>query len=462
MIACSLTTIYCYNFTKKQSNNKMKKQPQTLHVVSLGCSKNQVDTEVMLSRLGGYEMSDDPSSADLIIVNTCGFIDAAKQESINTIMRLHDERKESSTLVMAGCLSERYKEELQKELPEVDLFTGVGDYARIDELVCTKQSSFSPEVFLQTTQERRIVNSAYHAYVKLAEGCNQSCSFCAIPSFKGVLQSRDVDQVADEAVKLSKQGFYDLSFISQDSSSYLRDKGVSDGLVRLINSLDAAEGDFYARILYLYPSTTDERLIDAIAKSKRVLPYFDMPIQHIHDAMLKRMKRGSGEKRIRELLALMRAVPNSFVRTTVIVGHPGESDEEFATLLQFLTEFDFDAVSVFAYSDEEGTAAFDMDNKIEKKTVTKRLKEVQKLLEKQSAQRAKRAVGSKLQVSIEGESDEHEFLTAAKARIWAPDIDGQLLINESEVENLRVGVRYTATVTQAAKDTLIATITAEC
>ncbi len=259
-----------------------------LHLVSLGCTKNLVDSEVMLGRLKEYEITDDNTQADVIIVNTCGFIDAAKEESINTVLNLHDERKKNSILVMSGCLTERYKEELQADMPEIDIFTGVGDYEKIDALIASKQSTFSPEVYLATeTSGRVITGSNYHAYIKIAEGCNQACSFCAIPSFKGKLHSRSLSSITKEVENLVAQGFYDFSFISQDSSSYGRDMKLSDGLIDLIKGIEVIEGVKSARILYLYPSTTTFALIDAIADSKVFQTYYDMPIQHIDDSMLE-------------------------------------------------------------------------------------------------------------------------------------------------------------------------------
>jgi len=225
-----------------------------LHLVSLGCTKNLVDSEVMLGRLREYEITDEVTEADVIIVNTCGFIEAAKEESINTVLNLHDERKEDSILVMSGCLSERYKEELQANMPEIDIFTGVGDYEKIDELIAKKQSTFSPEVYLANENSPRIITgSNYHAYIKIAEGCNQQCSFCAIPSFKGKPHSRSLSSIKKEVKNLVAQGFYDFSFISQDSSSFGRDMELSDGLIDLIQVVEKVEGVKSARILYLYP-----------------------------------------------------------------------------------------------------------------------------------------------------------------------------------------------------------------
>ncbi len=434
----------------------MKKKK--LFMVSLGCSKNQVDSEVMLGRLTDYEITNDSGEADAIIVNTCGFIDAAKQESINTVLSLHGGRKEGSKLVMAGCLSERYKDELQKELSEVDIFTGVADYAKIDELIEGKKSEFTEGTFLIDEEERVVINSNYHAYIKMAEGCNQTCSFCAIPSFKGKLFSRSQESILKEIASLSKKGYFDFSLIAQDSSSYMRDKGEKDGLASLIEKIDALEGDFYARVLYLYPSTTDEKLIETIANAKKFVNYFDMPVQHISDRMLKLMKRGAGKEKTISLLEKMRAVPDSFVRTSVIVGHPGETDEDFAEMLSFIEGFDFDAVTVFEYSDEEGTTAYDMIEKVDKKTVSKRLTAIKKVIAKKSAKKAKATVGSKFEAVFEGVSDEHEYLLKAKKKIWAPEIDGEILVNESEIENPVVGKLYKMTATAEAKDKVIARI----
>jgi len=433
----------------------MKKK---LFMVSLGCSKNQVDSEVMLGRLKNYEMTSDSSEADAIIVNTCGFIDAAKQESINTLLSLNGGRKKGSKLVMAGCLSERYKDELQKELKEVDIFTGVADYAKIDELIDGKKSEFTEGTFLIDEEDRVVINSNYHAYIKISEGCNQVCSFCAIPSFKGKLFSRNEDSILKEIAVLNKKGYFDFSLVAQDSSSYMRDKGTKGGLASLIEKIDAINGDFYARVLYLYPSTVDDKLIETIENSIRFLNYFDMPIQHISDRMLKLMKRGTGKTKTIELLSKMRAVSGSYVRTSVIVGHPGESDEDFAEMLSFIEEFDFDGVSVFEYSDEEGTDAYEMTDKIDKKTISKRVKAIEKVINKKAAKKAKEIVGGGFEAIFEGVSDEHEYLLKAKKKIWAPEIDGEILINESEVENPEIGKLYKMTATDAAKAVIVARI----
>ncbi len=431
-----------------------------LHIVSLGCNKNLVDTEVMLGRLKAYEMTDDSSEADVIIVNTCGFIDAAKEESINTVLNLHDKRKEDSMLVMAGCMSERYSEELSKELTEVDIFTGVGDYANIDKLLAEKESRFTEQVYLIDGEERVVTGSTYHAYIKISEGCNQTCSFCAIPSFKGKLNSRNLDSIAKEVEGLVKQGYYDFSFISQDSSSFLRDQNVKDGLIHLIKRIELIDGVKSARILYLYPSTTSMKLLQEIAKSPLFHNYFDMPIQHINDEMLRMMKRGFGKEKTLEQLNYMRSLPNSFVRTTFIVGHPGETEAMFEELCDFVRDFGFDRANVFGYSDEEGTSAFDVAEKLPQDLIDERAEILGAIIEEAELKLLQNEVGKEIELIIDGESDEHEFLLSARKTIWAPEIDGEIYVNDKSIdEEFEFGVIYKAKVTDLVGKILTATVT---
>lgn len=428
-----------------------------LHLISLGCNKNLVDSEIMLGRLQNYDITDDISDADVIIVNTCGFIKSAKEESIQTILEMHEARKNGSLLVVTGCLMQRYKDELIKELPEVDLFTGVADYDKIDEIILKKQNLFSPQTYLQANEERVITGSNYHAYIKISEGCNQKCSFCAIPTFKGKLKSRSLENIVNEVKNLVKKGYYDFSFLSQDSSSYMRDQGVSDGLINLIDEIEKIEGVRSARILYLYPSTTSKELISRIIASPIFHNYFDMPIQHISENMLKIMKRGSGAKKIKELLNLMRNAKNSFLRTGIIVGHPGESEEDFEELCEFLEEFKFDRISAFAYSKEEDTASFEMEQ-IPAKIISKRLSKIEKITKKAINESLQKELGKQIYASLEGISSEGEMFYAAKKDIWDKDIDGEILINESDVKELEIGSLYLCEVSDVVDQKLVATI----
>ncbi len=430
-----------------------------LHIVSLGCTKNLVDTEVMMGKLQNFTLTDKQEEADVIIVNTCGFIDAAKEESINTVLNLHETRKEDSVLVMAGCLSERYKEELAKEMPEVDIFTGVGDYDKIDELLVEKKSRFSDEVFLIDGAERIVTGSTYHAYIKLSEGCNQACSFCAIPSFKGKLKSRSLDSIAKEVEGLVAKGYWDFSFVSQDSSSYLRDQNVKDGLSLLIERIELIEGVKSARILYLYPSTTTLTLLKNIAKSKIFHNYFDMPIQHINDAMLKIMKRGFGKSQTLELLEYMKSLPNTFLRTSFIVGHPKETEEMFDEMCEFAANFGFDRINVFAYSDEETTSAHDMSEKISAEIINKRAQKLGNIASACLEKSLKNEIGKETLIVIDSQSDEHEYLLSARELIWAPEIDGEIYVNDRTAdEELEFGKIYKAKITDIVGNILTATV----
>ena len=431
-----------------------------LHIVSLGCTKNLVDTEVMMGKLQNFELTNESENADVIIVNTCGFIDAAKEESLNTVLSLHETRKEDSLLVMAGCLSERYKEDLMVQVPEVDIFTGVGDYEQIDELLVEKKSRFSKEVYLIDGAQRVVSGSSYHAYIKLSEGCNQACSFCAIPSFKGKLHSRDLDSIASEVEALVHKGYYDFSFVSQDSSSYLREKNVQDGLSLLIQRVELIEGVKSARILYLYPSTTTIQLLKNIAKSEIFHNYFDMPIQHINDDMLRLMKRGFGKEKTIELLEFMRNLPNSFVRTSFIVGHPSETEAMFEEMCEFASSFGFDRINVFSYSDEETTSAYDMSQKISAEVIAERADILGEITSKVLEDSLKAEIGKDIELVIDGESDEHEFLLSAKETIWAPEIDGEIYVNDrtndsSELEFAKI---YKAKITGTVGNILTATV----
>ncbi|TQR34398.1 30S ribosomal protein S12 methylthiotransferase RimO [Campylobacter sp. MIT 99-7217] len=428
-----------------------------LYLQSLGCNKNLVDSEIMLGRLSNYALTQDPNKADVLIVNTCGFIKSAKEESINAILELHESRKKGSLLVVTGCLMQRYREELMKELPEVDIFSGTGDFEKIDELILKKQNLFSNSTYLQGENTARIITgSNSHAFIKIAEGCNQNCSFCAIPSFKGRLKSRSIKSIVNEVQSLVKRGFKDFSFIAQDTSSYLFDEGKKDGLISLIDEIEKIEGIKAARILYLYPTTASFKLIERIIKSNIFVNYFDMPLQHISDKMLKIMKRGADSSHLKELLNLMRKAEQSFLRTGFIVGHPGENEEDFKELCEFIKEFDFDRISIFGYSKEEDTKAFDM-SQIPSKIINQRLKIIEKIVEQKLDENFEKEVQKIRKVICTGTSSEGEFFVAGKDLRWTHEIDGEILINESLCGKLESGLIYECKITQSVDKKLIAT-----
>lgn len=405
-----------------------------LHLISLGCTKNLVDSEVMLGRLKTYQLTPEIEMADIIIINTCGFIESAKQESIQAILQASAARKKGAVLVVSGCLSERYEKELREEIPEIDIITGVGDYDKIDVMVKELKSLRSKEVFLADEKhERVIIGSAFHAYIKLSEGCNQSCSFCAIPSFKGKLHSRSLHSTLKEVQNLYERGYRDFSLIAQDSSSYLRDLGEKDGLIQLIRAVDKLGLPISCRILYLYPTTTTLRLIETIGDSTCFLPYFDMPIQHIADSMLKRMRRGANKLKHIELLESMRQIPQSFIRTSFVIGHPGESDEEFRELCEFVEGFVFDRVNLFAYSPQVGTFAYDMPQSVSAKLTNARLNTLNRIIKAQFKKHNQALLGQEVIAICEGKSEMSEYLYKSRLKLWGKDIDGEILINDSEI-----------------------------
>jgi ribosomal protein S12 methylthiotransferase len=346
-------------------------------------------------------------------------------------------------------------------MKEFDIFTGVGDYDQIDTLLSAKQSRFSEKTYLIGNEERVITGSSYHAYIKFSEGCNQTCSFCAIPSFKGKLNSRDLDMVAQEVESLVRQGYYDFSFISQDSSSYLRDKNVKDGLIHLIKRIELIEGVRSARLLYLYPTTASQKLLGEIANSPVFHNYFDMPIQHISDKMLKMMKRGFGKAKTIEQLEYMKSLPNAFLRTSFIVGHPGETQEDFDEMCEFARTFGFDRISTFAYSDEEETAAYDMEGKLSQEVIDERAETMGAIAEEVMDKSLEKKVGKEVELVIDGESDEHEYLLSARELGWTPEIDGEIYVNDNELGDdvtLEFGKVYTARITEKVGDKLLATV----
>lgn len=424
-----------------------------LCLISLGCNKNLVDSEVMLGRLRDYKLTNTTQEADIIIVNTCGFIASAKKESIDKILEVANEKKDSAILVVSGCLSQRYAQELRDEIPEIDIITGVGDYDKIEAMIdsakrlkrnLTAKIIKSDKTFLIDSEKRLITGSAIHSYIKISEGCNQQCSFCAIPHFKGKLRSRSIKSIMNEIEHLLENGFYDFSFIAQDSSSYMKDFGKKDALIELINNVEKS-GAKSARINYLYPTTTSEKLIYAIAESKIFQNYFDMPLQHISDSMLKTMRRGSDKQRHIEILKQMRSCKDSFIRTTFLLGHPNEKESDFSELCDFVREFAFDRANIFAFSKEEGTSAFMMPNAVDTKTTKLRIKTLDNILKQQQENSFKSLVGRTIPVIVDGRSEKTPLLFSARDLRWDREIDGEILINDSEVD-LKIGY-YEAKIT---------------
>jgi ribosomal protein S12 methylthiotransferase len=418
-------------------NEKIKEK---VSLVSLGCPKNLVDAEVMLGYLSkeDYEVTTDERQADIIIVNTCSFINDAKQESIDTILDLADRKHDArcNLLIVTGCLPQRYQQELAKELPEVDIFIGTGDYPRIAEVIAEKKESSEQLCytgdpnFVYNDELPRLQSSPhYTAYLKIAEGCSNNCAYCVIPSLRGALRSRPLATLLAEARVLVEGGVKELNLIAQDITAYGKDLAERPTLEELVKEIAKLEGVKWIRLLYAYPDGVTDSLISLIKNEPKVCKYLDLPIQHISDPILKRMKRRSGEEQIRTLIAKLRQeIPDIAIRTSLIVGFPGETPEDFKKLLQFVEETRFDRLGVFCYSREEGTPAADMPDQVSERVKRERHKKLMRTQARVSFKHNRTLVESEEEVLVEGYSEETELLLKGRSSRQAPDVDGQVYI----------------------------------
>jgi ribosomal protein S12 methylthiotransferase len=418
--------------------SRAKRQKPTIGFVNLGCSKNQVDSEVMLGTLvaDGFQLTGDARAAEVVIINTCGFIEEAKQESINSIIE-HGRLKKSGScrvLIAAGCLAQRYQGELLKELPELDGVVGTGEFGRIADicrsLLAPKKRQQrlwlgQPPYLYDADTPRVRLGTAHSAYVKIAEGCNRNCAFCAIPIMRGKQRSRTIDSIVAEARRLVQDGVKELNLISQDTINYGIDLGLKHGLTALLRELVTVEDARWIRPFYLYPQQVTDELLDLYADEARITKYVDMPLQHISDGMLKRMHRLGDRTYLTKLVERIRAkIPGVFFRTAFIVGFPGETDAHFEELKQFIIEMEFDRVAVFLYSDEEGTSAVDLDRKVDHAVMEERRNELLALQESISESKNREYVGRTLDVMVDGISEESDRLLEARHQGLAPEIDG--------------------------------------
>ena len=393
----------------------MMPSERTIHFVSLGCPKNRVDSEVMLgvATRAGYEHVDDASQAEVIVVNTCGFIDAAKKESIDTIIELaqHKQSGQCQKLIVSGCLSQAHSGELAEGFPEVDHFLGSSDAPKLAKVLAGNAERIwigNPADWLVSSADPRVVSTrGASAYVKLAEGCNRKCSFCTIPSLRGLQRSRPVEDVVREVEQLCQTGVLEVNLISQDTIAYGRDRDDGATLASVVRSLADVKGLEWLRLHYLYPETLTNELVELLANHERVLPYVDMPLQHAADGMLRRMHRGHGGKRIYDVVErLKKDLPGATLRTTFIVGHPGETKAEFEELCELVKFAEFNHVGVFCYSDEPGTASYAMDGKVPRKTAEARARKLMDLQREISKKKNLALVGQSCWVLVEGPSDE--------------------------------------------------------
>ena len=412
--------------------------PPRVYFRTLGCAKNQVDSEVMLGQLAlaGCAIAEDLADADVAIVNTCSFIASAREESVEAILELAEERERGAlqALVVAGCLPQRYGQELARELPEVDAFVGTGQFQNIARILDEARSGRSRGVYVDAGRThlydehspRLLLGARHSAYLKIAEGCDRVCAFCAIPAIRGRFQSRTLDSVLAEARMLAGQGVRELNVISQDTLSWAKDLHGRPRIAELVRALDGVDGLDWVRFLYLYPSALGDDVLDALAGAKRVLPYLDVPLQHASDRILRAMKRGVTAERQRKLVARARErLPGAALRTTFIVGFPGETEDDFAELRAFVRETRFDRVGVFRYSDEEGTSAHALGDKVPRSVARRRHRELMALQREIMRETLAAQVGETAQVLVDSGGRDR-----AVGRLWsqAPEVDGSVLL----------------------------------
>jgi ribosomal protein S12 methylthiotransferase len=417
--------------------------------VSLGCPKNLVDSEVMLgmAEKEGHEITADASQADVLVVNTCAFIDRAKQESIDTILEMAELKKQAGgrKLIVTGCLAERYRDELKKEIPEIDAVYGTGevpDFVQglrpgVKPLTLHRKAPVFgvdlPTYIYDADTPRKRVTPGHYAYVKIAEGCDYKCAFCIIPKMRGHYRSRSIESIVSEAKQLAAQGVKELLLISQDTTFYGIDRGERGALPKLLRALNDVEGLEWIRLLYLYPTTITSEVIDAIADLDKVVKYIDLPLQHASNAVLKRMKRpGTRESYVRLLQNIRARIPNVALRTTFIVGFPGETAADFAELEAFIDEIGFDHVGVFTYSHEEGTSAFDLENDVPEATKQKRQNRLMARQRDLVAARQQARLGERTRLVVDGSSPEHELVLQGRLAGQAPEIDPVVYLTDCD------------------------------
>jgi len=421
----------------------MVKDLKKIGMVSLGCPKNTVDSEIVLGSLTdkGYSVTSNEGDADVIIVNTCGFIDKAKEESIDAILEMAEYKRKGNCqkLVVMGCLSQRYKDELLKEIPEIDYLVGAGDFKSVEEIMESKfqpSASFVREPVFDFNENtpRILTTPRYTAYVKIAEGCSNRCSFCIIPKIRGPFKSRNVDSIVSEAKILSDKGVKEINLISQDTTMFGTDIGLKNGLSELLKRLVKIDGVRWIRLLYCYPTFLNDELIEIMKNEEKICKYIDLPLQHSHDDILKAMMRQEREGEIRDLIFRIRdAIPDIAIRTAFIVGFPGETERHFEHLLSFVKEMKFEHLGVFTYSPEEGTKAAEIPNHVLEDVKNKRKDTIMEIQKRLSLEKNKRFIGTTKDVLVEETTGSDEFLISGRMQTQAPEIDGVVYIEKSEV-----------------------------
>jgi ribosomal protein S12 methylthiotransferase len=484
---------------EKPSRDRDPVRPQRVGFVSLGCPKNLVDSEVMMGLLAraGAELTRRAEDADVIVVNTCSFIESAQQESINTILEMAGLKTtgKAKKLVVAGCLVERFRDQIRKDIPEVDAVVGTGELENI--LAATgvaspasstnspftiltsrpegdaraAQGRFSRESwdgaigdlpnYLYDEETPRVLATPRHmAYIKIAEGCDHPCTFCIIPQLRGQFRSRRFASVVAEAERLAQSGVREITLIGQDTTCYGEDFGLKDGLALLLEKLAAIEDLRWVRFLYAYPNKITGKLMETIASHEKICSYMDVPLQHASASVLKRMKRGGGANVFLGSIAKMRqTIPDLTLRTSFIVGFPGETEKEFEELCDFVREVQFDWMGTFSYSDQEGAAAFDLDKKLSPREIERRRKHLMSIQRQISKKKKKKLIGREFDLLLEGESEETELLLEGRTPMHAPEIDGKVFVNDfPEDSKPEPGRFYRCEITEAHDYDLVARI----
>jgi ribosomal protein S12 methylthiotransferase len=475
------------------------KRPQKVGFVSLGCPKNLVDSEVMMGLLAraGAELTTRAEDADVIVVNTCSFIESAQQESVNTILEMagHKSGGRTKKLVVAGCLVERFRDDIRKNIPEVDAVVGTGELENI--LAATGFApapvrSDSPFVVLQSRPEgdaraaqgrfsrtswdgaigdlpnylyddatpRILATPRHMAYIKIAEGCDHPCTFCIIPQLRGQFRSRRFESVVAEAERLARSGVREITLIGQDTTCYGEDFGLKDGLAQLLEKLAGIEDLRWIRFLYAYPNKITGKLLETIASHEKICSYMDVPLQHASASALKRMKRGGGsDVFLRTIAKMRRTIPDVTLRTSFIVGFPGETDKEFEELCDFVREAQFDWMGAFAYSDQEGASAYGLDKKLSPREIERRRKHLMGIQRQISKKKKKALVGREFDLLLEGTSEESDLLLEGRTPMHAPEIDGKVFVNDfPEDVEAQPGQFYRCQITEAHDYDLVAKI----
>lgn len=434
-----------------------------IHFISLGCPRNLVDSEVMLGILlkSGYEVAEALEEADYLVINTCGFLEASRQESMDTVRETLEARKKSAKLIVTGCMVQTHSEDMQKRFPGIDYMLGSGDVEGIIKAVESTQKGklvTTARSYLEVGEVPRQLSTPKHfAYLKIAEGCRKRCAYCVIPKIKGPLKSKSKEQILKEFNLLLDQGVHEIILIAQDLGDYGKDKGSKklDGLLDLLTSMLEVKKDFWLRLLYLYPDEITDELIALMKSDGRICPYLDMPIQHINNNMLKSMRRATSREDIIEtILKLRKEVPDVVIRTSLIVGFPGETEEQFEELAAFIQQYPLDNIGIFKFSREPDSHAYDLPDQISEEVKEKRYHRLMQIQKKVLKKLNKKWIGKKLPVIVEGYHPESKLLMRGRHPGQCPDIDGQVIINDSRGVKA-FGKIYTVKITDAADYDLV-------